>query len=161
MDARLVRRHPEDAEKRRQPHLAPGAVAAEAGVGVQFPREHGGLAVGDLERIVQERRPPAGDGQAERADPHRLDPDLEHLPGLRAANHYRTDQRVPGVELRVSGLEALALRPVGARRLEPPTRVEGREGDRVARVDLEHRLELAGEVAVQVASLERQLVHGH
>jgi hypothetical protein len=55
----------------------------------------------------------------------------------------------------------LALGSVGTWRLEAPARVEGREGDRVAGVDLEHRLELAREVAVQVAPLERQLVQGH
>ena len=95
------------------------------------------------------------------ADPHRVDPDLEHLPGRRPTNRDRPDQRVTGVELRVARLEAVALRAVGARRLEPPPGVERREGDRVAGVDLEHRLELAREVAVQVAPLERQLVQRH
>ena len=88
-------------------------------------------------------------------------PTSSTCPARRPANRDRPDQRVTGVELRVARLETLALRAVGARRLEPPSRVERRESDRVAGVDLEHRLELAREVPVQVAPLERQLMERH
>jgi hypothetical protein len=161
VDAGLVRRHAEHAEERRQPNLATGAVSAKSGVGVQLPREHGGFAVGNIEPVVQERRPAAGDSEAEWADPHGVDPDLEHVSGPGAANRNGPDQSVAGVELPVARLEVLALGSVGTWRLETPARVEGREGDRVTGVDLEQRLELAREVAVQVAPLERQLVQGH
>ena len=161
MDAGLVGRHPEHAQERRQPHLAPRPVAAEAGVGVELPREDRRLALGHVEPVVHEGRPAAGNSQAEGADSHRVDPDLEHLPRAAPTNRDRPDQRVTGVELRVARLETLALRAVGARRLEPPSRIERRESDRVAGVDLEHRLELAREMPVQVAPLERELMERH
>jgi hypothetical protein len=156
--AGLVGRHAEHTEKRRQAELAALAVASHRFVRVQIPSEDATLAVTDAEAVVQKRRPAARDRQAERADPYRLDPNLEHLAGLCRANLDRADQRVPVVEPGLAGLEAAALGTVASRRLEPPARIERREGNRVSGVDLEDRREIAGEVPVQRPPLERNLV---
>ena len=81
-----------------------------------------------------------------------VDPDGERLARARAAHLDRPGERVAVVELRRSRGSN------GSSRLEPPARVRRREPDGVARVDRQHRLEVAREVPVQRAPLERQLV---
>jgi hypothetical protein len=53
VDARLVRRHPDDAEERLERHLATRLVAANACLCVELPRQGGGLAVDDPETLVE------------------------------------------------------------------------------------------------------------
>ena len=65
---------------------------------------------------------------------------------------------MPVVERRVARLELAAFGTIATRRVETPARIERREGDRVSRVDLEDRREVAGEVTVQRPPLELNLV---
>jgi hypothetical protein len=58
------------------------------------------------------------------------------------------------VQLRALRLEGLVTRDV-------PGVIGHGDPNRVARVDLEDRIEVGREVAVQVSLLERQLVDGH
>ena len=85
------------------------------------------------------------------ADVEPVDPHLEHPAGLRPANLDRADQGVAAVELGVTRLEPLAGRQV-------PAGVRAGKRDRVARVDRQHGLEIAGEVTVQRPPFERDLV---
>jgi hypothetical protein len=134
--ARLVRRHPEHAEKGRKPNLpadaAPDAVR-------QLPVDPVGLLA---------------EGDAPRARRHVVDPDHECLPAPDAPQFDRAGERVTGVELGVGPVDVLvaADRPAGVRR---------RDGDAVAGIDRQHRLELAGEVPVQHRCVERQPVQRH
>ena len=98
-------------------------------------------------------QPPAS-RDAPGADPDLVDLDLERLAGARAAHLDRPDERMAGVELVPSG--ARGSKRSCVRRA--PAGVEARERDRVARLDGEDRLEVAREVAVERAPLERDLV---
>src|SRR6185436_5885828 len=82
---------------------------------------------------------------------HLVDRHGEHLSGDRSAYLQRADHGVPGVELGLGPVDGLA----GA---EQPRRVGEREPHRVARLDLEHRSEVAGEVTVERRGAEREVV---
>jgi len=106
------------------------------------------------EAIVQRSRPVRRCAPPPRADDDLVDAHYQGLSGPAAANLDRTDQRVPCVQHVVSWLEELA-------RFGSPARAEAREGDRVVHVDREDRFEVAREVAVERAPLERDLVERH
>ena len=131
--ARLVRRHAEHAEERRQADGAPGNTAR---IAVQLPVEPVALAAA---------------GDAPRAGHDLVDPNCEHLPDASAAHLDRAGERVARVELRVPRLERLVTTDV-------PAGVRSREADGVPWVDGEHGLELEREVPVQDRRVERQLV---
>ncbi len=153
MDAGLVRRHTEDPEERPKVHLAPALVASDSALGVELPAEKHAVR-DEAQPLVHRRRPVGRRAPAPAARNDAVDRDLERLSCAGATDLDRPDQRVTGIELLVARLE---LRP----RLEVPAGVEGGERDRVARVDRQHGLEVAGEVAVQRPPLERDLVDGH
>jgi hypothetical protein len=95
-----------------------------------------------------------GKRHAPRARHDLVDRDGERLPRQRAADLDRAGERVARVELGIARLELLAG-------VEVPTGVRHRDAHRVARIDDEHRLEAAREVAVQRAPLERQDMRRH
>ena len=132
MDARLVRRHPEHAEERRQ---ADGAARGAAHVPVELPVE-------PVRRLAAERDAP-------RAGDDLVDPDREHLPGAGAPHLDRAGKRVAGVELRVARDERLVAADVPARVRDVENRMES-PGSTV-----EHGLELEREVPVQDRRVER------
>jgi hypothetical protein len=72
-----------------------------------------------------------------------------------AADLDRADQGVARVQL---AFQAVGIRLVLRR---APAGVEARERDRVSRLDRQDRLEVAREVAVERAPLERDLVQRH
>jgi hypothetical protein len=115
------------------------------------------VAAVEAEPRVEPRGPAAGVGVPEAPDPQLVDADHEGIAAAGAADADRADQCVARVEqVAVAGLEAASR--VDRPRLESPARVEGAERDRVAGVDLEHRLEVAREVTVERAALEGDLV---
>ncbi len=136
VDAGFGRRHADDPEERGEVELAP-----------QRPAD----AVRELpvHRVVVD-----GDRDPPRADLDLVDADGERLARARSADRDRPRKRVAPVELGVRRLESLAGRQV-------PAGIRHREANGVARLDLEHRLELLREVAVEVRGLERKLVEGH
>ena len=154
MDARLVGRHADDAEERTERHFPPRLGAADARVRVERPEERDGFCVRDAEPVVERRAEASCLGDAARTDPHLVDPDLERLARARTANCDRADERMTGVELALAFRVRLVLGVA-------PSGVETREGDRVARLDRQDRLELAREVPVERAALERDLVVRH
>ena len=151
MNARLGRRHPDYAEERTQVDGAAVIVRPRARLGVELPVEAPLLAAREAETVVEESWPASGDGEAPGPDPYLVDPDGERATSLGAAHLYRAEERVPAVKLGVARVELLALPDV-------PARAEGREADRISGVDGENRLEVAGEMPVQRAALERELV---
>jgi hypothetical protein len=157
VDARLGRRHPDHAEERAQRNLSALLIAAEAGVRVELPFEDGVLTLVDTEALIEWRVPAACVGDAPRPDPHLVDPHLQRLSGSRSAHLDGADERVTGVALVTIGrteFEAVA-------RYVAPAGVQARERDRVSRLDRQDRLEVAGEVAVERAPLEWDLVQRH
>jgi len=135
VDARLWRRHAHYPEKRRQRHLAPERPADPVR---ELPLERMAATA-----VVDAPRP-----WFDRVDLHH-----QRLADARAADGDGAGQRVSGVDL-ACRLEVLA-------RPDIPVVVRHGEANRVARLDLEHRLELGREVPVQVAPLERQLMQRH
>src|SRR5262249_28130914 len=151
--AGLRRGHAHDAEERVEVDLAAALVATDAPLDVELPAEEDTVR-DEPEPVVEWRRPVARRAPSP-CPPHpAVDPDLEHLTGFRSPDLDRPDERVTVVELFVARLELDA-------RLDVPAGVERRERDRVARVDRQHGLEVAREVSVERAPLERELVQRH
>ena len=148
-------RHPDDAEERTEHDLAAGLGATDTRVCVERPVESERFALADSEPIVEWRRPAAGLRDAPRADANFVDLDRQRLSCLRAADLDRADQGMACVEL---AFPAVGIQLVLRR---APARVEARERDRVSRLDRQDRLEVAREVAVERAPLERDLAQRH
>jgi hypothetical protein len=130
-------------------HLAAVLVASDpAG---ELPVEGHAAPVREPEPIVQRRPPAAGRAPPPRTGNDPVDRHLEHPACYGAANLDRANERVSGVELRMTRLEHRSPPHV-------PAGGERREADRVPRVDREDRLEVAREVPVQRPPLEGDLV---
>ena len=113
VDPGLVRGHSHDAEERGEIDLAAALVAPDVAIDVQLPLEQD--AVGhEPEALVQRRRPVTGTAPAPRSRHDALDRDLEHLPGLCAADLDRPHERMARIELLVTRLELAARREVPA-----------------------------------------------
>ena len=129
----LGRRHPDDAEERRERDRLAAVVRGEVAV------DRPGEAV-----AVRER-----DAPGPRC--HLVDPDRERLAGARTAHLDRAVQRVPVVQLLVAldelGLEVPA--PAGVQRLK---------AHGIAGVHGQHRRQHGREVPVQRRLRERELV---
>src|SRR5207248_3772473 len=107
-------------------------------------------AAAPVRQLPPQHVPGVAEGDAPRAGNDLVDPDRECLALDGATHQYRPGQRVPFVQMRVAGLEQLA-------RGEIPAGVRRRDMHRVAGIELEHGLEVAREVAVKGAPLERDL----
>src|SRR5215210_3566779 len=130
--ARLDGRHSEDAEKGRELDRPTQGAADPA---VELPPH----------RLVADIRPAPVGGK------HLVDRDRERLPWAGTPDFDRPGERVTLVLRVVPRREALLAGQM-------PAPVRRREADGVARVDREHRLEVAREVPVEDARLQRQLV---
>ena len=105
--------------------------------------------------------PTAGIGDPPRPDSHFVDPDFKSLTAASTADFDRPYKRMPSVEIVIAWPEALAI-AVGVRwRSDSPTCVGRGEDDRIPRIDCQDWLEVTGEVTVERAPLQRNLVDCH
>jgi hypothetical protein len=117
--ARLVRRHPDHPEERRDPHGAAAVVGRGPGVGVDLPEQPGGRT-GEPERAVQRGVPGARGGPPPVTRGGRHDVDREHVPRFRAAHRDQTGEAVPAPRVEHPG----PLLPRCALPFEVPGRIE-------------------------------------
>ena len=136
VDAALRRGHAQNTEEGVQVELVPSLAPTDPAVRFERPLEQDARTVRKAESIVQRSRPVGRCAPAPRADDDSVDPDLEDLARARATHFDRTDESVAAVELRVARLEVRAGGHM-------PPRIQGGEGDRVARINREDRLEIA------------------
>src|SRR6266545_4930319 len=136
VDTRLRRRHSQHAEERCE---------------VELPSERSpdSLGEGPVDCVTL-----TAFGESPVSGLDFVDANGERLAGPRPAHRDRTGQRMSGVQLGRLRDEPLLTGYV-------PSRIRHGDSNRIARLDLEHGLEVGGEVAVEHTLLERQLVDGH
>ena len=89
-----------------------------------------------------------------RPDAQFVDEHDERLPLARAAYRDRADERMPGVEIRITRRELAPVGAVEVWRLESPPGIERRKPHGIARLDRQHGRKFDREVPVQRGPLE-------
>ena len=93
-----------------------------------------------------------------RPDAQFVDEHDERLPLARAAYRDRADERMPGVEIRITRRELAPVGAVEVWRLESPPGIERRKPHGIARLDRQHGRKFDREVPVQRGPLEWEVV---